>query len=108
MRRRGGWNATDKIARAILFVFQGFDLRDLSQDQALPNIVNAASERRDPTYAGDAQTHRASLRRTIVAFVPPKPNEFEIAQSNCASRALFATMFRCNSDSRKFTLGGKN
>src|SRR5205807_8779248 len=101
MRRRGGWNATDEIARAVLFVLQDFERRGLARDQSLPNIIDAAADRRDPTHAGNAQTHRANLRRTIVALVPPKPNEFEIAQSNRASRASFATMFRRNSDSRK-------
>src|SRR5207253_7818593 len=108
MGSQGGWNATDEITRTVLFVLQCFDRRGLACDQSLPNIIHAASERRDPTDAGDAQTHRASLRKTIVALVPPKPNEFEIAQSNCASRASFATMFRGNSASRKWILGGKN
>src|SRR5438270_8708840 len=98
----------DEIARAIFLILQDFDWRGLTRDQLLPNIIHAASERRDPAHAGDAQTHRASLRRTIVALVPPKPNELETAQSNCAFRAWFATMFRDNSASRKLILGGKN
>src|SRR5437773_12385648 len=102
------WNATDKIARAVLFVLQDFERTSLARDHSLPNIIDVAAESREPTHARDAQAHRASLRRTIVALVPPKPNEFDTAQSNCASRALFATMFRFNSASRKLILGGKN
>src|SRR5438874_4906865 len=75
-----------EIARPVLLVLQGFNQRGFARDQSFPNIIHAASERRDPTHAGDAQTHRASLRRTIVALVPPKPNELETAQSNCASQ----------------------
>src|SRR6266446_6800971 len=108
MGRQGGWNTPDKIARTVLFVLQGFNRRGFARDQSFPNISHAASERGDPTHAGDAQTHRASLRRTIVALVPPKPNELETAQSNCASRAWFATMLRCKSESRKLILGGRN
>src|SRR5438874_12533349 len=97
-----------EIARPVLLVLQGFNQRGFARDQSFPNIIHAASERRDPTHAGDAQTHRASLRRTIVALVPPKPNELETAQSNCASRAWFATMFRDSSASRKLIFGGNN
>src|SRR5438034_7698458 len=70
-------------------------------------MINAVAERRDPTRGGDAQSHRTNLRSTIVAFVPPKPNEFETAQSNCASRAALATTSRGSSDSRKLILGGR-
>src|SRR5213596_3224872 len=108
MGRQDGWNAPDEIAGTVLLVLQGFNRRGFARDQSFPNISQAASERGDPTHAGDAQTHRASLRRTIVALVPPKPNELETAQSNCASRGWFATMFRDSSACRKLIFGGKN
>src|SRR6267143_33731 len=108
MGRQGRWNTPDEIARVVLLVLQGFNRCHFARDQSLPNISHAVSERRDPTHAGDTQTHRANLRRTIVALVPPKPNELETAQSNCALRAWFATMFRDSSASRKLIFGGKN
>src|SRR5207249_733683 len=110
MRREGraGRNAMDQIARAVLFVLQDFNGRGLAGHQALPDIINVAAERRHPAHSGDAQTHRANFRKTIVAFVPPKPNELETAQSNCASRASFATTLSDKSDSRKLIFGGRN
>src|SRR6516165_6975906 len=101
-------HSTNQIARAVLFVLKDFDRRGFACEQSLPYTIDVTAERRHPAHSSDAQTHRANLRKTIVAFVPPKPNELETAQSNCASRASFATTLSDKSDSQKLMFGGRN
>src|SRR4029453_14951495 len=110
MRREWGisWDSTDQIAPAVLFVLKDFDRRGFAREKSVPNIIDVTVERRHPAHSSDAQTHRAIFRKTIVAFVPPNPNELETAQSNCASRASFATTLSDKSDSRKLMFGGRN
>ena len=83
-----------------------FLVPDSDQEPALPlYILLSATVRRFPfrlTGPGDTTTGHAdgsgasaindqTLRKISVPFVPPKPNEFDIATSIFIFRALFAT-----------------
>src|ERR1700724_2265828 len=78
--------------------------------QSIPNLVDTASQRRNPARARNAQSHAGFFRIRIDALVPPNPNEFERTMSIFASRDLFATisMSRSGSVARKLMFGGRN
>src|SRR5229473_2971524 len=78
--------------------------------QTLPHRINTTPKRRNPSHAGDCQTHASNFCITREAFVPPKPKEFERTVRKDAGRDSFATMLRSASSSgaRKLMFGGRN
>ena len=69
-----------------------------------PNFVQTGSKRCHPSHTTDFCTHIPGPpdSKTMVALVPPKPNEFETTQRGATSRNAFATISisQCGSASR--------
>ena len=82
----------DEGMRAARFgIGERFDFGDDSGADLRPHFIERSAEGRHPSEPRDADAHRASSS-TMLAFVPPKPNEFDITHRARDSRAVFATM----------------
>lgn len=75
------------------------DCRSFACFDATPDRIEIATERRDAADTSDVHTHPLTSSMTTLAFVPPKPNEFDTTQPTRASRAAFATMFNSHAGS---------
>ena len=107
-KRRRGLRASESTSLAELEwcdeafrsgVDHRLDLRGVMIDP-LPDRIKVCAER-GSNDACDAGGHAAAsvCSNTIEAFVPPKPNEFEMRQCTRASRASFLTISSCQAGS---------
>lgn len=93
--QRRGWNPAGLIGSGAGCIRNGFRLRLVSVHQAIPYLIDAGAEWRDPSRAGDVSAHiEEAFRITIEALVPPNPNEFETVMLSDSDAMGSRTMFK--------------